>query len=132
MSNLLHETIGALKENGKTEKDIKWIGSNEVEIPQEMFFKMADTVYDAGYGGHEVASDLMIVGDDWWLERAEYDGSEWWEFKTMPNKPKNKFVEGDVCLTTTQAINMNTDKHNYLFMGDSLMELNKERKDGAE
>ena len=130
MSNLLHETIGALKENGKTEKDIKWIGSNEVEIPQEMFFKMADTVYDSGYGGQEVASDLMIVGYDWWLERHEYDGSEWWEFKTIPNKPKNIFVEGDVCLTVQQAKNASTDKSIYYFTGDTLSEFN--RKGDAE
>ena len=75
MSNLLSETFSVLEENGKTEKDIRWIGSNEVEIPQEMFFKMADTVYDSGYGGQEVASDLVVVGDDWWLERAEHDVS---------------------------------------------------------
>lgn len=22
-----------------------------------------------------------------WLERHEYDGSEWWEYKTMPTEP---------------------------------------------
>ena len=126
MRNLLHETIGALKKNGKTEKDIKWIGSNEVEIPQEMFFKMADTVYDSGYGGQEVASDLMIVGDDWWLERHEYDGSEWWEFKTIPNKPKNIFVEGDVCLTVQQAKNASTDESIFYFTGDTLSQFNRE------
>lgn len=31
-----------------------------------------------------VATDLVLVGDDWWIERAEYDGSEWWEFKSIP------------------------------------------------
>lgn len=33
----------------------------------------------------EVAHDLKIVGDDWWLERSEYDGAERWNFKTLPN-----------------------------------------------
>lgn len=28
----------------------------------------------------------MLVGDGWWIERAEYDGSEWWEFKTIPTE----------------------------------------------
>ena len=32
--------------------------------------------------------DLLIVGKDFWLERVEYDGSEWWEFKTMPREPE--------------------------------------------
>ena len=30
----------------------------------------------------------VAVGDNWWLERAEYDGSEWWEFKTIPKEPR--------------------------------------------
>jgi len=44
--------------------------------------------YDSGYGATKVAKDLVIVGEDWWLERCEYNGSEWWEFKTLPVKPK--------------------------------------------
>src|SRR5690606_32307847 len=45
------------------------------------------TDYDPGYGAPEVATDLMVVGDDWWLTRGEYDGSEWWEFNRLPDKP---------------------------------------------
>lgn len=30
------------------------------------------------------------MGDDWWLERHEYDGSEWFELKECPDKPKQK------------------------------------------
>lgn len=30
------------------------------------------------------------MGDDWWLERHEYDGSEWFELKELPDKPKQK------------------------------------------
>lgn len=52
---------------------------------------MIDTVeYYGGYGRTEVALDLMVVGNNWWLERAEYDGMEWWEFKQMPKKPKKE------------------------------------------
>ena len=40
-----------------------------------------------GFGGAEVNENLFVVGADWWLERHEYDGSEWWEFKTLPTKP---------------------------------------------
>ena len=29
----------------------------------------------------EVAEDLVVVGDNWWIERHEYDGNEWWEYK---------------------------------------------------
>ena len=34
--------------------------------------------------GYQVADDLVVVGDSWWLERHEYDGSEWWEYKEKP------------------------------------------------
>ena len=32
--------------------------------------------------------DLIVVGKDFWIERHEYDGSELWEFKRMPEEPK--------------------------------------------
>ena len=35
---------------------------------------------------HKKATDLVLVGDGWWIERCEYDGSEWWEFKTIPTE----------------------------------------------
>lgn len=31
---------------------------------------------------------LIVVGKDFWLERHEYDGSEWWEFKSIPMEPE--------------------------------------------
>ena len=40
--------------------------------------------YDDGYGITEVNMGLKLVGKDFWLERHEYDGSEWWEYKTLP------------------------------------------------
>jgi hypothetical protein len=43
--------------------------------------------YDDGFGGNEIPLSLVVVGDDWWLERGEYDGSEWWEFKRLPPAP---------------------------------------------
>lgn len=85
--NLKKETLAFLKENGKTVKDIRWIGSKDIAIPQDLFWKLADSEYNEGFGGAEVADDLVIVGDNWWLERGEYDGAEWWEFKTLPTKP---------------------------------------------
>lgn len=86
--NLLEETLRKLTSNGKTESDILWVGSREVKISWDNFRKSADVEYDAGFGLQEVAQDLLIVGDGWWLERLEYDGSEWWSFKTSPEEPK--------------------------------------------
>lgn len=85
--NLLKETKDLLEKFNKTLDDIKWIGGNNFQISKEQFVKLADIEYDSGYGHQVVACDLILVGADFWLERREYDGSEWWEYEEMPQKP---------------------------------------------
>ena len=87
MKNLKQETIKILNEHGKTESDVLWIGTEWATIPINTFWEVADREYHDGYGGAEVNTCLKVVGNDWWLERGVYDGSEWWEFKTMPPRP---------------------------------------------
>lgn len=86
MSNLLDETLGHLTRAGLTEKDVLWVGTQngEKSISWKSFAKLANIDYDSGYGGEEIRLDLVVVGKNWWLERHEYDGSEWWEFKKLP------------------------------------------------
>ena len=88
IETLWNETIEDLREHGKTFADVRWIGTRDARIPLDSFRRLADVVYDSDYGGQRVAADLLVVGDDWWMERHEYDGSEWWEFKTMPVMPE--------------------------------------------
>ena len=98
--NLLTETKSAIKNSGHDVTDIAFIGSSDGEYRCTWgeFCALADREYDSGFGGQEVASDLIIVfsdGQQMW--RGEYDGSEWWEFPkpfSMPasSKPiKNLF-----------------------------------------
>lgn len=90
MKNLKQETIEILNENGKTVDDILWIGVRDKKIngnPLDILENF-DFVYDAGYGANEINLSLLVVGKDFWLERCEYDGLEWWEFKTLPQEPK--------------------------------------------
>lgn len=101
MENLLNETKEILKENNKKIEDIKWIGCKNFYVDTEDFIKLSDTFYDADYGSPKVVEDLLIVGDNWWLERHEYDGSEWWEYKSIPIKPERK--EKIKALTIEQA-----------------------------
>ena len=89
-TNLKTETLKALEGAGKTINDILWIGCKEFMIDIDEFWKLADTEYYSGFGGQEVASDLIIVGDNWWLERYSYDGAEWWAYKCKPNAPFKK------------------------------------------
>ena len=83
---LLQETIDKLSKHYKSPTHVQWVGSadGKQSMTWTEFEAIANIEYDGGYGGQEISADLVVVGDDWWLERHEYDGSEWWEFKTMP------------------------------------------------
>ena len=89
MKNLLVETIEFLNENKRGIEDVEWCGSETFGwFSFEDFVEIANVKYDPGFGGQEVAVDLKIVGKDFWLERHQYDGSEWWEYKEIPKKPE--------------------------------------------
>ena len=83
--NLLKETKTILKKNGKTIKDIVAVQGADFAISVDNFLALADVEYDNGFGSPKVAEDLLVIGKDVWLERHEYDGSEWWEYKSIPN-----------------------------------------------
>ena len=44
------------------------------------FITELDVEYFEGFGGQELFGYVMF-NDESWLERHEYDGSEWWEYK---------------------------------------------------
>ena len=106
--NLLKETMSVLKEHGKKLNDVQWFGCSEFVISKDNFLACADEDYDSGFGGQEVATDLLVVGNKWWLERHEYDGAEWWEYKELPIKPNEERVVKRVmfgCWETLGEIN---------------------------
>ena len=112
--NLLKETEKILNRHKLSSSDVLWVGSNDLYTTWDNFAEVANVEYDSGYGGQEVMSDLIIVGKDWWLERHEYDGSEWWEFKRLPEKPNKKQI-------ITRVVTLDYE--------DSLIELNTPRKE---
>lgn len=61
------------------------LGYNEEQY--EEFLKVIDVNYDNGYGGQELYG-IIWYEDGTWSERGEYDGSEWWEYKSMPEIDK--------------------------------------------
>ena len=93
MVNLLEETLHALKYNGKTPKDVLWVGDQYKKTTWKNFERISNFEYDSGYGCSEIESSLTIVGDTWWLEREDYDGSEWWEFKEHPSCESPTFTK---------------------------------------
>ena len=48
------------------------------------FLQKLNFEYDAGYGGQELYGTIWLMEDSTWLERGEYDGSEWWEYRKCP------------------------------------------------
>ena len=91
--NLLVETVAKLKLHGKTASDILWCGSDAIGwFTWDDFSVIACTTdYDCGYGANQIPINLVIMGKDFWLERFEYDGSEWWEFRTPIKKPEKYY-----------------------------------------
>lgn len=59
---------------------------NHDESSLNQFFKLINFEYDNGYGG-QLLYGIVWLDDGSWLERGEYDGSEWWEHKTRPDIP---------------------------------------------
>lgn len=101
--NLLKETKDILLKHNHTLKDIVFVCDclTNTRIPIYGFIANANFNYDNGYGLQEINMNLLLVGKDFWLERHEYDGAEWWEYKQLPKI--EDYVEGKVNLGTYQG-----------------------------
>lgn len=99
MKSLLAETMSILEDYGKNSNDVLWVLNNQYKTSWSDFAKLADEFYDNGFGGTEVDENLIILGRDFWLERHEYDGSEWWEYKSIKNfksRQTKEFTKKDI------------------------------------
>ncbi len=96
MKNLLQETIECLNEGGKSPKDVLWCGLEDEWFTWEDFAAVANIEYDSGFGTEEIPLDLVIVGKDFWIERHEHDGAEWWEYKSLPSRPEVHIIPGSI------------------------------------
>ena len=96
MANLLKETKEILERHSKTFDDILFVGDEAThsKMTVKEFLEHANFEYDDGYGLEEINTNLILVGKDFWLERGTYDGSEWWEYKSMPNV--NDYTDGHI------------------------------------
>lgn len=60
---------------------------NYTKDDYNQFLKDLDFTYDNGFGGQELFGIIWYT-DGTWSERGEYDGSEWWEYNSVPEIPK--------------------------------------------
>lgn len=60
--------------------------------------------YDSGFGGQYLFGWITFK-DDTWLEREEYDGSEWWSYKEMPTLKDNSYEKRHAEYTPKEKVN---------------------------
>lgn len=97
--NLLDETKSAISRSKHSTDDVRFVGSRDEKlgIPWSQAEKVLDIDYDDGYGGQEIAADLVVVfTDGGFLRREEYDGSEWWEYEPPFRGPETQKPFGRV------------------------------------
>ena len=97
MANAQKELQNKLKEINKTIDDIialniakyeccESIPDIRVKATKENIKKILSKLnfnYYEGYGSQELYG-IVLFDDNSWLERTEYDGAEWWEYKKPP------------------------------------------------
>ena len=54
----------------------------------EAFWQALDFEYDSGYGAQNLFGTIWLTYGRW-LERGEYDGSEWWDLHVYPEIPES-------------------------------------------
>lgn len=107
MVNLKRETEMKLREYDKGVDDIVWMGECDVvglngrvypgyRVSNRHMLNFFDVEYDNDWSADEIPLTIVVVGDDWWLERVETDGQVVWEFKTLPQPPKAIVKEGTI------------------------------------
>lgn len=87
-TNLLKETQSYLSAFDKSLDDILWVGTKEYQITVSTFLELADFDYDSSHSAGDIADDLIIVGDGWYIERINYRGETEWNIEKTLTKPK--------------------------------------------
>lgn len=107
MTNLLTETLDAMKEVGKTPDDVLYVKMtkhtgfwkdlddsypDEILVDFDVFKELANRYYNNGYGSSYVnQSTAILFKDNSVMYRWEYDGAEGWEYITLPITSPKKY-----------------------------------------
>lgn len=110
---LYENTLECLQRHGKTFDDVLWIGNKDFYIDIENFVELAKKCgdsdiyhrYSDDYSTDDYAvvcvenipEDIIIVGNDFWLERkitdtclSDFFSTDCWEYREKPIKPNVK------------------------------------------
>lgn len=53
----------------------------------EEFLRKIDREYESGYGTQELFGEIWLTNGEW-IQRHEYDGSEYWDHMSRPDIPE--------------------------------------------
>lgn len=90
--NAKQELLKAIENNSVVCAEIYFNNSEKISLSSlesqsknywDKFLSSLNKKYDAGWG-HQYLYGWVILSDGSWLEREEYDGSEWWEKRIKP------------------------------------------------
>lgn len=62
------------------------VGYNQMDL--DLFLQSLDFEYDSGWGSQHVFGTVWFKDNKSWAYRDEYDGSEWWAVKSLPEIPE--------------------------------------------
>lgn len=81
---ILEEVLELMEVNNRTEEDIHWVGCADFHFTWGKFKELANQ----HEGENELAEDLVIVGEDWYIDISEEnEGWRGWTFHAIPQKP---------------------------------------------
>jgi hypothetical protein len=78
--------FAVISDNRDWDKEKKYVFSSAKEFAENAE-RLLSFEYDSGYGSQEVGG-VIVFNDGTWMERREYDGSEWWESFKTPQREK--------------------------------------------
>jgi hypothetical protein len=129
LTNLYNEILDLIG----NEKQIDFILIGDMKVPIEWFLNQAKRInYDCSYGNSLINTDIKIVlKNGTWLERCEYDGSEWFELREKPNfnREEKEPLDLDLLLDVGHDVSYGVEKDDLRIDGIPLV-LDKIKKKG--
>lgn len=80
-------------DNDKPIKHVLPVGYTPEDLV--LFLEEINQNYDNSYGGQELFGTIWYTDGITWSERGEYDGSEWWEFREVPDITPELYGDAD-------------------------------------
>ena len=92
------ETLGELEKHGHKPEEVKYVFNKDFYCSWGDFYRRATLLYHNHKDWTAFGPTLMIVGDNWWLERYNFSGFEGWSYGEVPSKDKQTYNPNIDCM----------------------------------